>query len=149
MLTTSSAARNISYAITPTACERFKLVGPVPPVYLSDFRHRDPCPAVGIATAACAVPSSSFVSPVRSFPNSTATLPRFASAARSFAAFRAVTRGTFSRGRAVVACLGRGETHRGGALVERRRVGRASVETDRGVGGEKRNARAREKVLKE
>ena len=51
---TSSAAMNISYANTPTAWERLRLVGPVPPVYLSDFLHSWPWPAVGMATHACA-----------------------------------------------------------------------------------------------
>ena len=99
----ASAAMNSSYARTPTACDRLSDVGPVPPVYLSDSRHKVPWPAVGIATHACACASSSFVKPVRSFPNKTATLPRRASSTSIRAAVRAVTNGTFPRGRAVVA----------------------------------------------
>ena len=94
---------NISYASTPTACDRFRLVGPVPPVYLRLRLHSVPCPAVGMATHACACASSSLVRPVRSLPKSTATLPRLASRASISAATLAVTSGTFPRGLAVVA----------------------------------------------
>ena len=99
----ASAAMNISYASTPTACDRFRLVGPVPPVYLRLRLHSVPCPAVGMATHACACASSSLVRPVRSLPKSTATLPRLASRASISAATLAVTSGTFPRGLAVVA----------------------------------------------
>ena len=58
------------------------------PVTSSDFLHSWPWPAVGMATHACACANSSFVNPVRSFPNSTATFPRLASSANIFAATR-------------------------------------------------------------
>mmetsp|Transcript_1983 Transcript_1983/g.6470 ORF Transcript_1983/g.6470 Transcript_1983/m.6470 type:complete len:333 (-) Transcript_1983:46-1044(-) len=96
-------AINISYPIIPTACDRFKLVGPVPPVYFKLLRHNFPAPAVGMATAACAHARSSFVSPVRSLPNKIATFPRLASSATRSAASRAVINGVPLRGRAVVA----------------------------------------------
>mmetsp|Transcript_7328 Transcript_7328/g.27544 ORF Transcript_7328/g.27544 Transcript_7328/m.27544 type:complete len:205 (-) Transcript_7328:766-1380(-) len=101
--TSASAAMNSSYANTPTACERFKEVGPEAPVYFRDLRQSRACPAVGIATHACACAISSFVSPVRSFPKSTATFPRFDSLINICAATRAVTNGTFPLGLAVVA----------------------------------------------
>ena len=83
----SSAAMNVSYGRIPTACERFRLVGPVPPV----------CPA----PPAQARPGqarrrdrhrASFrlrhllvrARPVRSFPNNTATFPRLTSSASIF-----------------------------------------------------------------
>mmetsp|Transcript_4049 Transcript_4049/g.15618 ORF Transcript_4049/g.15618 Transcript_4049/m.15618 type:complete len:289 (+) Transcript_4049:257-1123(+) len=96
-------AMNISYANMPTACDKFKLVGPVPPVYFKLLRQILPAPAVGMATAACAQLNSSFVNPVRSFPNSTATFPRFASSRTLSAASLAVISGVPLLGLAVVA----------------------------------------------
>ena len=56
-----------------------------------------------MATAACAQLNSSFVNPVRSFPNSTATFPRFASSRTLSAASLAVISGVPLLGLAVVA----------------------------------------------
>ena len=119
-----------SYAHTPTACDRFRDVGPTPPVYRLVFflfflvtpdASGTSNPAVGIITPTFANASSSFVKPVASFPNRIATLPSFvkaeiekdedeeedASFASTFASTRHASRmetiGKFSRGRAVVA----------------------------------------------
>ena len=73
----SPIAWNSSYATTPTAMDRLRLVAPLAPVYLL----RDDADAgddVAIMTPRFARASSSFVNPVASLPNTTATLVPFA-----------------------------------------------------------------------
>uniref|UniRef100_A0A7S0KFR1 IPT/TIG domain-containing protein n=1 Tax=Micromonas pusilla TaxID=38833 RepID=A0A7S0KFR1_MICPS len=80
----SPIAWNSSYATTPTAMDRLRLVEPLAPVYL--FLGDDALPLpddalpddVAIMTPRFARASSSFVNPVASLPNTTATLVPFA-----------------------------------------------------------------------
>ena len=123
----TSASRNrecSSYARTPTACERLRLVGPAPPVYFCFERLRalariSSWPAVGIITPRFARRSSSLVRPVASLPNTTATRPRFAASATRDAASRASTTGRFSRGRAVVAATKTTSSRASSAVAQR------------------------------
>ena len=82
----SPIAWNSSYATTPTAMDRLRLVAPLAPVYLflrddadaGDDAAGDAAADVAIMTPRFARASSSFVNPVASLPNTTATLVPFA-----------------------------------------------------------------------